>query len=83
MTKYKAKTYHPFVEKVQVERETPNSIWVDGQRRAKMASDVGYFDSFDRAKGFLLAIAKEKVKVANYRLKQAKAFIGNVKGLKE
>ena len=83
MTKYMAAFwYRPKIEKVEIEKETDKSVWIDGRRHAKESSNEKYTDDFDEAKLFLLEIAERKLRSARLSLQNAQGFYGNVKGLK-
>ena len=86
MIKYKTNKHffrsEGFINKVEVERETEQSVWINGRRNSKHSDYSSFFDSFDEAKAFLLAIAEKKVTLAKLRLNDAQGELGNIKGLK-
>ncbi len=84
ITKYLALkySYRPTIQAVQVEKETKQSVWIDGRRSAKQTTYENYFDSFDDAKNFLAKLADDKLISARRQLEAARGFAGNVRGLK-
>lgn len=49
------------IEEVEVERATPDSVWINGRRNAKRSGYDNYFDSHDEAKAFLLEKATNEM----------------------
>lgn len=68
---------------VQIEKETDSSVWYNGRWCKKRTEKVGYFDSFEDAKAFLIAYAEKKVSRARQMLELANSQLGNAKGIKE
>lgn len=71
------------VETVEVDRESENSVWINGQRRAKRSDWDNYFPTFDEAKAFVIHEMESGVDSARRELERAKDKLGNAKGLKE
>lgn len=83
--KYKTSGYYgsgQMIVRVEVEKETENSIWVGGSRRSKKTSYETFHDSWDLAKQHLLDSAERSLDSARRRLQEAQSYLGNVKGLK-
>jgi len=84
MIKYKASYYwQPKIEKVLVERETVNSVWVKGRREAKATQSHIFLATFEEAKDFLEGVFAEKAETARRRLHEANDTLGRAKALKE
>ena len=56
------------IEKVEVERETEHSVWIDGRKLAKMSSYYSFFKTFEEAKKFLLKNADNRIEIAKSEL---------------
>lgn len=84
MKKYRARSWNNQIEVVEVERETGSSVWIKGRRSKKQTLEGdSYFDTFIEAKNYMLDIAERRVNLMRARWERAKAYYGNVKGLKE
>ena len=84
MTKYKAYYYsRPEVEKVEVEKETESSVWIQGRREVKETQYSAFFDTFQEAKDFLIDVFEKKAQTVRRQLERANGYIGDAKGLKE
>lgn len=83
MIKYVAVRYfNPIIRAVNVEKETSTSVWINGQVRRKVSSNKAYFDSWEKAKAWLLEWAESNAASARRDLEVANAKLGNVKGMK-
>ena len=83
ITKYKTARFRPArIEAVEVERETVQSVWINGRKNAKRSSWDAFHDSWDEAHAYLLALAESKLKGARRDLELAQSEHGNVKGMK-
>lgn len=84
MIKYKAECWMgPKITKVEVERTTKSSVFIDGRMERKKTDDKVYFDTFSEAKEWLVMVYDRKAQVARRNLELANARLGNAKGLKE
>lgn len=85
MKKYKTSQslWKPSIEAVEVEKETAQSIWIDGRRIAKLSSYDNYFDSFDDAKNFLCELAKQEISKHRKRLESAQQSLETIRNLAE
>lgn len=85
MIKYEVHSYGNKIVKVEVERETEQSVFLPGgQRRAKRSSGAaGFYDSFQEAKDALYAYVEGVVESRRRQLELSKSRLGNIKGLKE
>lgn len=70
------------IEEIEVERETANSVWVDGSRHAKDTSWHKYFDSWDAAHAYLLGKAESDLESARKSLERAQDVYGKIKSMK-
>lgn len=82
MIKYKSGHYGERIEKVEVIRETENSVWLGKHRTAKMSVYGCYFDTWDDAKQHLVDKAKRAVDGARDRLTVTLAELDRAKALK-
>lgn len=94
ITKYKVGAFGAFIDVVQVERESTQSVWIKGwtfdagpgtgvpRKHAKRSAYDNYFDTWDEAKAFLVARAEAAVLNARAELAAANDTLGNAKGLK-
>ena len=81
--KYKAGHYcSKMIEEVLVERESESSVWVGGNRLAKMSTYDCYFDTWIQAKQHLVLKFQSKVDSARGRLNSALAELDRAKSLK-
>lgn len=87
MIKYKATDYLNRIEKVEIERETDKSVWYKSQSGRmmtdrKVTNDIGFFDTWEEGKEFLLKLADNEVQRVRKSLEYYKAKYGNVAGLR-
>lgn len=83
MKKYKAYFgYGADIEAVECDRETENSVWIKGNRRAKVGERETFHDTFEQAKDFLILRATRELESARSSLKRAQDKLGNIKGMK-
>jgi hypothetical protein len=86
MTKFKAERVPWRVEAkitpVEVERETESSVWINGNRRAKITEWDTFHDTWDEAHAHLLKHAEQQAQSARRNLEAANGSLGNVKGMK-
>jgi len=66
---------------IECERESEQSVYVNGRRRGKRTEYENYFDSWEEAHAALLAASTEHLAIARARLQKAQGFHGNVKGM--
>lgn len=91
MIKYHAWRHERAIHKVEVEKETKNSVIIkllgsppEMKRYAKITLDNGYFDTFEEAKKkWICEQWENEVKTARRNLELAQSRLGNAKGLKE
>lgn len=87
ISKYRAVTYSRKIEVVNIERESDKCVWLKPyenrkeQRELKISESVGYFDTWEEAREFLLKMADIKVQDARRTLEYYKSLHGNVLGL--
>lgn len=83
MKKYKAYFgYNTDIEAVECDRETENSVWIKGSRRAKISEHETFHDTFEQAKDFLILRATRQLESARSTLQRAQDKLGNIKGMK-
>jgi poly(3-hydroxyalkanoate) synthetase len=70
------------IEAVEVERETDSSVWIKGNRNAKITSYHKYWDSWEEAHAYLLERADRSLQDARRALERAQGEYGNIKGMK-
>ena len=87
MIKYKTEgwrgTPDPGIKILECERETEHCIWVKGRRYLKITENERYFDTWEEAHEYILALANKKVEGVRLQLGRAKDILRNIKGLKE
>lgn len=82
-TKYMTTCYaRDEIKPVAVDKETDSSVWIDGRRRAKLSSYESFFDTWDDAHNYLIALAETDMVVAKGKLRGAQSRLGNIKGMK-
>lgn len=82
MIKYETGGYgKKLIERVEVERETNSSVWINGSRSAKESGYKSYFDSWDDAKDHLLKRAYLKHEQQQMRFQLAAKELKLVKRL--
>ncbi len=82
MIKYETGGYgQNLIQRVEVERETNSTVWVDGRRHAKVSTWKNYFDSWGDAKTNLLIEARKKHDLHQMRLQDAARNIKKIKAL--
>lgn len=83
MKKYKAYFgYSVSLEEVECDRETENSVWINGGRRAKIGERETFHDTFEQAKEMLIMRASRELESARSTLQRAQDKLGNIKGMK-
>ena len=84
MIKYEAYYYYkPFINKVEIEKETKRYVFFKGHRAAKHSEHRQYFSSFEEAKSFLYELYLHKLIKAEEALDGARRCLDFVKELKE
>ena len=81
MIKYKVGYYlSAEITEVEVERETAESVWVNGRRHKKGGH---FFDTWEAAHSHLMERADEKLSQARRSLQSAQCLHGNIKGMEQ
>lgn len=75
--------YKGTIEKVIVERETEPSVYLNGRRYLKRSEKHNFFDSFKKAKTFLLEKAEFDVNRYKKHLTNAQEKLEAIKSLTE
>lgn len=84
MIKYKANSSSwrgEWIESVDVERETDQSVWVNGRRSAKETRYECYFDTWEAAHNHLVVNAISSMESAERRLDSAKDHLAEIQAL--
>jgi hypothetical protein len=71
------------IEAVEVERQTDNSVWIDGRRIKKMSNWKKYHDTWVKAWEYLLSVAQGRVEGAEIQLVSAEEYLKKIEGLRE
>lgn len=80
MIKYQVGHYlRAEITTVDIERETSESVWINGRRRQKKSY---FFDTWDEAHSYLVDMADAKLSSARRQLEHAQGLHGNIKGMK-
>ena len=82
-TKYKAMLHLKKIKKVEVERETNASVWINGSREDKKNRLVSYFDTFDEAKDWMIHSKKAYMKQVENTLEGIKETIKEIENIKK
>ena len=69
------------VQTIEVERFTDSSVWVRGRRRPRLAEYWSYFDSFEKAKSYLVSKAELELKQYENRVVNLRAKVEALKKL--
>ena len=78
-TKYKTGGYGgDLIEVVEVDRETKDSIFINGRRTSKRSSHHAYWDSWEEAYASLVDKAQQRVASARRSLKDAQDHLMTV-----
>ena len=81
LIKYRTGKWRTYIEKIEIERETDASVWVDGRRFGKKTSYDSFFDTWKDAHEFLLRNAERTVVSLERRLEYANERISEIKAL--
>lgn len=71
------------IEMVEVEKETEASVWIHGQRIAKVAAYAEYHTTWADARASLLECVQVTLDNSRSALMRAQGLYGNIKGMKE
>ena len=83
MIKYQAQYWtREKIRPVEVEKETPAFVFINGRRHSKKAADHGVFDTFEDAKQFLMDIAKDELDSIKARVDHARSKLEHIQQLK-
>ena len=91
ITKYKVNLqWKPWIEKVDVQRETDLSVWIRGRRESKNTNYYAFLDTFDEAKNRIIEefgkkILQEQKSIERSieQIKTLKTHIENVKNMND
>lgn len=70
------------IERIECERETKSSVFINGQRQAKTSSYESFHDSWEAAHAFLFDKQRLLVERLRRQLEVANGKLGNIKGMK-
>lgn len=87
MIKYKARIDPRWdcdaeIEEVEVERETEQSVWVNGSRSAKRSSWANFYDTWQEAHDALWSRQTSRINSVRMQLERSKSVLGNINGMK-
>ncbi len=72
------------IKAIEVLRETDKMVYIsEHTREAKRSDHQNWFDSWDDAKAFLVAKAKEEVAIAQMNLERAKVKLWQIQGMRK
>lgn len=84
MIKYKTSNYgRERISAIDVERETDQSVWINGRRQAKASNYEAIYDSWTEARDALLHKAEHSLQSRQAQLQRAQDELEHIKGLKE
>ena len=88
MKKYKARVSNRWgceakIDEVDVEKETAQSVWIDGRRRAKVSDYETYFDTWGNAHSALMNRQKKQIKNYRLMLQRANSRLNEIKKMDE
>lgn len=84
MLKYLARNwYKPEIQKIEVQKASDVSVWIDGRRFNKRSEGALYCDTFLEAKNFLIQVVKEKVEKARRELARHEKNLNDAENLNE
>lgn len=87
MIKYYAVIRRNEIEKVEVVKETVNSVFIERglrlRRYARTGTNFGYFDTFEQAKQWLISMQRTKIAEALRDINTANRRIEILESLKE
>jgi hypothetical protein len=83
MKKYVTKDYSNKIIAIDVERETDESVWINGRRNAKITSWARYHNTFDDAKTYLIEKKERVITRAKEEIHQAESAIGTLRKMTE
>jgi len=83
MKYYKTKSNWPEAKiyEVEVERESKDSVWINGRRNAKVSTYDCYFPTWDECYMFLLGKGESRLRAAKERLADAENLLAEIKKL--
>lgn len=67
---------------VTIDKETEASVWVGGNRRAKITEYENYFDTWQEAKDCIVANARSELRRAKMRVDRARSKLQSAEKLK-
>jgi hypothetical protein len=83
MKKYRTKSYSDMIESIEVERETKDSVWVNGRRNAKITSYDRYHESFEMARQWLIERHEGDISAARAKIHRAESALGSIRKMVE
>lgn len=76
MKKFRTATWGEYIKEVEIERENDNWVWINGKRFAKRSTYESYHDTYEQARGYLVAKQQEEVehrqRALDYAVKELK-----------
>lgn len=86
ITKYRTRLYarwgcEPNIERVEVERVTEFSVWIDGRRLAKTSEFQTYFDTWEQAQEALIGCQETNLRVLRNHVDQHEATLEEIQNM--
>ncbi len=81
--KYVTGGYGKYIERVEIQRETDASVWINGSRNGKWTDWKKYHDTWDHAKNYLIETKTAKVRNYQSQLDSAKDELSKIKKLEK
>jgi hypothetical protein len=78
--KYQTNGFWP-IETVEVEKETENSVWINGQQNRKLTEYHCYFDNFEDAKNHVIGEAQAGIEKAKRQMEYAEKNMATARSL--
>lgn len=69
------------IEKVEAKKVTDKSVFVAGGRVSRVSDGTSYFDDFDSAKDFAVALINKKIAAAEKDISRLKAYAESFENL--
>lgn len=69
------------IKRVECERETESSVYINGRRSSKVSSYERYHDSWAEAHAFLVTKQQYEIDSLRRKLEQANGKLGQLKGM--
>lgn len=75
--------YAQKIEKVEIERETESSVWINGSRLSKHSRYSAFFNTWEEAHAFILDKAERRVAAYARNLESATKSLKEIQSMKK